>query len=61
MDLLEGLSSRELNVFIDHMDGNEYHGCCNVIRSGDVFSVLETAPMRVLSHEMKSYMSWVNA
>eukprot|EP00973_Karenia_brevis_P021065 2896682-Karenia_brevis.AAC.1 len=61
MDLLEELTSRELNVLIDHIDGNEYYGCCNVIRSGDVFSVLETAPMRVLTNEMKRYMGWVNA
>eukprot|EP00973_Karenia_brevis_P029654 4090518-Karenia_brevis.AAC.1 len=38
MDLFGGLTSRELNVLNDHIDGNEYYGCCNVIRSGDVFS-----------------------
>eukprot|EP00973_Karenia_brevis_P041400 5727923-Karenia_brevis.AAC.1 len=27
MDLLEELTSRELNVLIDHIDGNEYSGC----------------------------------
>eukprot|EP00973_Karenia_brevis_P010679 1447396-Karenia_brevis.AAC.2 len=46
---------------LDHIEAYEYYGRCNVLRSGSVLSVLETAPIRVLSNELKWYMGWVSA